>query len=155
MWNNIVRLAIPEAIHKKQDQVFVWLMKQYELQPRSLWSVIRGCTQKDVYLPCTNFQKPTARGFPLKWGSKPKNKKIQETGIQHRRKVERMTNQDRTAGEQVWRFKNTPRTIWSRVSVMERDIFNKIHLLCVAYLSVLRRVKKQKLLVVTTIKLRK
>ena len=116
MWNNIVRLAIPEAIYRKQqDQVFVYLMKQYELQPRSLWSVICECTQKDLYLPCTNFQKPTARGFPLKWGSKPENKKIQETGIQHRGKVETMTNQDMIAGEQVWRFKNTPRTIWSRV----------------------------------------
>ena len=29
-----------------------------------------------------------------------------------------MTNQDMIAGEQVWRFKNTPRTIWSRPVVM-------------------------------------
>ena len=29
-----------------------------------------------------------------------------------------MTNQNMIAGEQVWRFKNTPRTIWSRPVVM-------------------------------------
>ena len=51
-----------------------------------------------------------------------------------------MTNHKMTAVEQVCRYKSTPRAVWSRICFMDTDIFNKISLLCVAYLTVLRRV---------------